>query len=121
MPPLSNEKKNDIKLRKSQVMFNVDQRGCVKYKFDDISSNWLDVFFNLTKGMTGSLLSDQFQNIELNNKSYSLEHQWLCFYVDYLLHWWLCIGFSNLRLWLTLTYELETLFLMNLYVLFEVT
>ena len=23
-------KKNDIKLRKSQVMFNVDQRGCVK-------------------------------------------------------------------------------------------
>ena len=117
MPPLSKEKKNYIKLRESQVMFNVDQRGRVKYKSDDLSSNWLDVFFNLTKDMTRFLLSDQFQNIELDSKSYSLEHQCLCFYVDSLLHWWLCIGFSNLRLWLTITYELETSFLMNLYVL----
>ena len=39
MPPLSNEKKNDIKLRESQVMFNVDQRGCVEQKFDDLNSN----------------------------------------------------------------------------------
>ena len=48
-------------------MFNVDQWGCVKYKSDDLSSNWLDVFFNLTKDMTRFLLSDQFQNIELDS------------------------------------------------------
>ena len=48
-------------------MFHVDQRGRVKYKSDDLSSNWLDVFFNLTKDMTRFLLSDQFQNIELDS------------------------------------------------------
>ena len=67
MPSLSRKKKTDIKLRESQVMFNVDQWGCVKYKSDDLSSNWLDVFFNLTKDMTGFLLSNQFQNIELDS------------------------------------------------------
>ena len=80
-------KEKDIKLRGSQVVLYVDQWGRVKQKFDNISSNWLDVFFNLTKGMIGSLLSDQFWNIELDSKLYSLEHQYLCFYVDYLIQW----------------------------------
>ena len=98
-------------------MFHVDQRGRVKYKSDDLSSNWLDVFFNLTKDMTGFLLSNQFQNIELDSNRIPLNinayvSMLTLFYID-----GLCIGFSNLRLWLTLTYELETWFLMNLYVL----
>ena len=54
------------------------------------------MFFNLTKGMIGSLLSDQFQNIELDSKLYSLENQYLCFYVSSFIHWWLCIGFLKL-------------------------
>ena len=36
MPPLSKEK--DIKLKGSQVMMYVDQRGYVKQKSDDLSS-----------------------------------------------------------------------------------
>ena len=110
-----------MKLKKSQVVLYVDQQGCVQYKCGDLSSNWLDVFFNLTKGMTGFLLSDQFRNIELDNKLYSLKHQYLCFYVGSLIHWWLCIKFSKLRLWLTLTFDLETSFLMDWCILFEVT
>ena len=104
MPPVSKEKgkkkrkekkRNGIKLRRSQVMLYVDQRGRVKQKSDDLSSNWLDVFFNLTKGMTGFLLSDQFWNKELDNKLYSLKNQYLCFYVGSLIHWWLHIRFQN--------------------------
>ena len=89
------KKKNDIKLRENQVVSDVNQRGHVKKKSGDLSSSWLDVFFNLTKGMTRSLLNDQFQNIELDNKLYSLEHQFSCFYVGSLIHWWLCIRFRN--------------------------
>ena len=104
------KKKKDIKLRGIQVVLYIDQRGHVKQISSDFSSNWLDVFFNLTKGMTGSLLSDQFQNIELDSKLYSLENQYLCFYVSSYLHWWLCIRFLKLRLQLTLTFDLETSF-----------
>ena len=68
------EKENDIRLNWSQVMLYVDQWDHVKHKFDDHNSNWLDVFFNLTKDMIESLLSDQFQNIELDSKSYCLEN-----------------------------------------------
>ena len=48
MPPVSKEKgkkkrkekkRNGIKLRRSQVMLYVDQRGRVKQKSDDLSSN----------------------------------------------------------------------------------
>lgn len=46
----------------------------------------MDVYFNLTKGMTRSLLSDQFWKIEPDNKLYSLEHQYICFYVGLLIH-----------------------------------
>ena len=113
--------KNDIKLRESQVVLYIDQRSHVKYKSSNLSSNLLDVFFNLTKGTIGSLLSNQFQNLELDNKSYSLKHPYLCFYVGSLIHWWLCIGLSKLRLWLTLTCDLETSFLMNWCVLSEAT
>ena len=124
-------------------MLYVDQWGRVKQKSDDLSSSWTDVFFNLTKEMIGFLLSDQFRNIEpdsnsysLENQnlclyvgsrihinisfdfpdsnSYSLENQNLCFYVSSLIHWWLCIEFFNMRLWLTLTCELETSFLFRL-------
>ena len=80
-----NEIKNDIKLR-SQVVLYVNQRGRVKQKFGDLSSNQLVVFFNLTKDMIGSLLSDQFQSMELDNKSYSLEYQYSCFYIGFLIH-----------------------------------
>ena len=114
-------KKQDIKLRGIQVVLYLDHRGHVKQKSDDFSSNWLDVFFNLTKGMIGSLLSDQFQNIELDSKLYSLENQYLCFYVSSYLHWWLCIRFLKLRLQLTLTFDLETSFLMDWCILSEVT
>ena len=62
----------DIKIKGSQIVLYVYQRGRVKQKSNNLSSNWLDVFFDFTKFMTGSLLSDQFQNIELDNKSYSL-------------------------------------------------
>ena len=95
MPPLSKEKKNYIKLRESQVMFNVDQRGRVKYKSDDLSSNWLDVFFNLTKDMTRFLLSDQFQNIELDSNRIPLNinayvSMLTLFYIDgYALGFWI--------------------------------
>ena len=95
----SKRKKNDIKLSGSQVVLYVDQWGCVKYKFGNLSWNWLDVFFDLTKGMTRSLLSNRFRNIKLDNKSYSLENKYLCFYVISLIHWWLCIGLLKLRLW----------------------
>ena len=97
-------------------MLYVDQQGCVKQKYD-----WLDVIFNFTKGMTGSPLSDQFWNIELDSKVYFLENQCLCFYVGSFIHWWLCIGFSKLRLWLTLAFDLETSFFMDWCVLYEVT
>ena len=33
------QKKNDIKLKGSQVVLYVDQRGHVKQKFNDLSSN----------------------------------------------------------------------------------
>ena len=104
-----------------QVVLYVDQRCHVKQKFDDFSSNWLDVFFNLTKDMTRYLLSDQFQNIELDSKLYSLENQYLCFHVSSFIHWWLCIGFLKLRLQLTLTFDLEASFLMDWCILSEVT
>ena len=67
-------------------MLYVNQRGRVKQKFGDLSSNQLDVFFNLTKDMIGSLLSDQFQNMELDSKSYSIEYQYSCFYISSLIH-----------------------------------
>ena len=56
----NNKKKHDIKLRGSQVVPFVDQRGLVKQKFNDLRTNGLDVYFNLTKDMTGSFLSNQF-------------------------------------------------------------
>ena len=61
MPLLSKEKekKNDIKLRRTQVVPDVDQRGHVRPKSDYLSWNWLDVYFNLTKGITRYLLSKQ--------------------------------------------------------------
>ena len=61
----------------------------------NLDSNWLNVFFNLTKDTTRSLLSDQFQNIELDSRSYFLEHQYLFLNVGHLIHWWLCIEFWN--------------------------
>ena len=67
-------------------MLYVNQRGRVKQKFGDLSSNQLHVFFNLTKDMIGSLLSDQFQNMELDSKSYSIEYQYSCFYISSLIH-----------------------------------
>ena len=48
MPPFSKEK-NDIKLRASQVVLYIDQWDHVKQKFNALRSNWLDVYFNLTK------------------------------------------------------------------------
>ena len=69
------KKKNDIKVKMSQVVLYVYQWSCFKQKYDDLRSNWLDVYFNLTKGMTGFLLSNQFWNIKLDSKSYSLENQ----------------------------------------------
>ena len=80
MPPLFKRKKKEekrkygTKLRGGQVMLYVDQQGHVKHKFGDLSSTWPDVFFNLTKDMTRSLLTNSFRNIELDNKSYSLEY-----------------------------------------------
>ena len=79
-------KKNDIKLRGSQVVLYINKCGHVKQKSGDLNSNWQNVFFNLTKGMTGFFLSDQFWNIKLDNELYSLKHQCLCFYVDSLIH-----------------------------------
>ena len=117
MPPLSKEKEKEkekwYQIKEELVVLYVDQQDCVRHKFDDLCSNWLDVFFNLTKYIIGSLLSDQFQNIELDSKLYSLENQYLCFYVGSLIHWWLCIRFSKLRLWLILTFDLETSFFMD--------
>ena len=54
MPSLSKEK--DIIVRGTQVLLDVDQRGHVKQKSSDLSSNWWDLFFNLTKGLIRSLL-----------------------------------------------------------------
>ena len=68
-------------------MLYVDQWNCVKYISSNLRTKWLDVFFNLTKGMTRLLRSDQFWNIELDNKLYSFEHQSSCFYVGPLIHW----------------------------------
>ena len=68
-------------------MLYVDQQNYVKQKFDNLRTNWLDVYFDLTKDMIGYLLSDQFQNIELDNKSYSLEKQYSCFYVSPHIYW----------------------------------
>ena len=39
-------------------MLYVDQQGHVKHKLGDLSSTWPDVFFNLTKDMTRSLLTN---------------------------------------------------------------
>ena len=67
-------------------MLYVNQQVRVKQKFDDLISNQIDVYFNLTKTMTRYFLSDQFRNIERDSKLYSLEQQYLCFYVDFLIH-----------------------------------
>ena len=45
-------------------MLYVDQQGLIKC---DLRTSWLDVSFNLTKIITGFLLSDQFWNIKLDN------------------------------------------------------
>ena len=57
-----------------------------------------------------SFLSNQFQNAQLDSKSYSLELMFLCwpFYTLMVMHW-----VSKLKLWLTLTLELETPFLID--------
>ena len=47
LPLLSKEKENDIKLKGSQVVLYVNQRGHVKQKSDDLSLNWLNVFVRL--------------------------------------------------------------------------
>ena len=39
-----NKKIHDIKLRESQVVPFVDQRGLVKQKFNDLRTNGLDVY-----------------------------------------------------------------------------
>lgn len=88
----------------SQVVLYVDQRRRVKQKSDNLRTNWLDVSFNLTKNMTRFLLSYQFQNIELDNKSCSLEHHYLCFYVWHLYTGSYILGFEidimmNFDLW----------------------
>ena len=51
--------------------------------------------FNLTKGMTRSLFSEQFRNIELENKSYALENQYLCFYLALLYIEGYALGFET--------------------------
>ena len=76
-------------------MLYVDQCGRAKQNSNDIITNWLDVYFNLTKVMTGFFLSDQFWNIELNCKSYSLKYQYLCFYVDFLYIDGYALGFKT--------------------------
>ena len=54
--------------------------------------------------MTRSLFSEQFRNIELENKSYSLENQYLCFYLALLYIEGYALGFEtdimiNFNLW----------------------
>ena len=61
IPPLSKEKekeKHGIKLRESKVVLYVDQWDRDKQKSSDLGTNWLDVYFNLTKGMIEFLLSN---------------------------------------------------------------
>ena len=65
-------------------MLYADQQCRIKQKYDDLRTNWLDVFL-IWLGMTWFLMRIQSKNIELDSKLLSLEHQCLCFYVDLLI------------------------------------